>query len=417
MEQWRTVGGYEGLYEVSDQGDVRSARRRKGSRGGPLKQALTGGTSPRLCVVLYKDGKKKTRLVHHLVLEAFTGPRPTGQEACHGPGGALDNRHVNLYWGTREQNQADRVRDGTSNRGERQWQARLTADVVTECRRRYAAGETQVVLAAEFGVSQAHMSAVITGAVWSWLPGAVPIDRARHGRGGAAHHAARLTPELIEQARQRWQAGERQKDIAASMGVAQPTLSAALRGYTWKDQASIERLDRGDAPTVPYVDKSPGRVSLHAKLRSAPDDAVITGWAEDFGDYPNVTYADTPDGLRTLAAILNAECQGQIDPHYIEEQICHEGQHADAARAAGFTKIRYGLGVWRERRDLDIGYEITTRWQVLMEHVAPVRPFTKLMYAAITAAPTRLSAGDEAALREMGYRDAADVAARVRLLS
>lgn len=172
-----------------------------------------------------------------------------------------------------------------------------------------------------------------------------------------------------------------------------------------------------DVATVPYVDKSPGRVALHAKLRDAPDDALIFGWAEDFTDYPNVTYADTPAGLRLLVADLNAECQGDIDPDYIEDQIRHEDDHAEAAREAGFSKIRYGLGIWRERRDLDIGYQVTTRWQVLMEHVAPVRPFTKLMYAEITAAPRRLSVGDEAALREMGYRDAADVAARIGRLA
>jgi hypothetical protein len=168
---------------------------------------------------------------------------------------------------------------------------------------------------------------------------------------------------------------------------------------------------------VPYLDRTPGRIALHARLRDAPDDAQIIGWADDFADYPGVTYADTADGLRALAAILNAECRGGIDPDYIEEQIGHEDQHASAAREAGFSKIRYGLGVWRERRDLDTGHEVTTRWQVCIEYVAPLRPFTKLMYAAITAAPGRLSAGDEAALREMGYRDAADVVARVRLLS
>jgi hypothetical protein len=165
---------------------------------------------------------------------------------------------------------------------------------------------------------------------------------------------------------------------------------------------------------IPYLDRTPGRVDLHAKLRDAPDDAVLVGWAQDFTDYPGVTYADTTDGLRALAAILNAECGGEIDPEYIEDQIRHEDQHAEAAREAGFARIRYGLGVWRERRELEIGYEVTTRWQVCMEHVAPRRPFAKLAYAAITAAPSRLSDGDESALREIGYRDAADVAARLR---
>lgn len=60
---------------------------------------------------------------------------------------------------------------------------------------------------------------------------------------------------------------------------------------------------------------------------------------------------------------------------------------------------------------------MTTHWQVLAVSVAPVRPVTKLMVAAVHAAPTRLTAGDVAALREMGYRDAADVAERISLLA
>jgi hypothetical protein len=235
MGEWRPVVGYEGLYEVSDLGAVRSAGKRKGSRGGPLRPAPTGGASPRLCVVLHKNNVRKTRLVHHLVLEAFIGPRPSPEhEACHGPGGALDNRLVNLRWGTPAQNQADRVRDGTSNRGTRQWQAKLTDEIVLECRRRYAAGETQQVLAAEYGVHQAAMSQAITGASWAWLPDAVPIDRKRHGTQGAAHHSAKLTPEIVEEAHRRNEAGETQRALAAEYGVTQATLWKALNGRTWK---------------------------------------------------------------------------------------------------------------------------------------------------------------------------------------
>jgi hypothetical protein len=168
-EEWRPVPSYEELYVVSDAGGVRSARRRKGSRGNVLSQALTGGRSPRLCVVLYKDGERHTRLVHQLVLEAFHGPR-LGREARHGPGGPFDNRVANLCWGSRADNMGpDRVRDGTSNRGERQWMAKLTADGVREIRRRHAAGETQAALATEYGVGQASVSNLVTGKTWGWL--------------------------------------------------------------------------------------------------------------------------------------------------------------------------------------------------------------------------------------------------------
>ena len=238
--------GYEGLYEVSNLGSVRSAGKRKGSRGGMLRPGLTGGASPRLCVVLYKNGARKTRLVHHLVLEAFDRLREPGEESRHGPGGPFDNRWPeNLKWGTPAENQADRVRDGTSNRGERQWQAKLTAEIVTECRRRYAAGERLGQLAAEFGINPASMSQVVSGATWAWLPGAIPVDPKRHARCGTAHHAAKLTPDVIAEARERCASGEKQRDVAASYGVVQATLWKALNGRTW---AHLQRPRRVTGP-------------------------------------------------------------------------------------------------------------------------------------------------------------------------
>jgi hypothetical protein len=235
MERWRTVAGYEGLYEISDLGNVRSLHRsyKPRLRGDLLTPGVSCG---KMTVVLYKDGGRKTRLVHHLVLDAFTGPCPPGEEARHGPGGALDNRLVNLCWGTHAENEADRVRDGTSNRGERQWQARLTREQVMECRRRYAAGESQGVLAAEFGVSGPTVSNAITGETWSWLPGAVPVDHTRHGRRGTAHHSAKLTPEIVAAAKRRSSAGEYISVLATEYGVTQATMWKAIRGWTWKPQ-------------------------------------------------------------------------------------------------------------------------------------------------------------------------------------
>jgi hypothetical protein len=152
---------------------------------------------------------------------------------------------------------------------------------------------------------------------------------------------------------------------------------------------------------------------LHAALRAAPDDAVTTGWDEDFTDDPDVTYASSPDGLRELAAALNASCQWQIDPDYIESQVRHEQEHAAAALAAGFSKIRYGLFVHRAPRNVPGGVTVRTDWRMMINHVAPAGPVSKLAYAAIVAAPAVLSAGDEEALRVMGYRNAADVTKRI----
>ena len=238
QETWRPVVGYEAWYEVSDLGRVRSLDRytrvRHGLRllrGRILKPGIS---STKRTVVLYRDGDtRKTRLVAHLVLEAFTGPRPSGQQARHGPGLALDDRLANLSWGTRQENCADMVRDGTRLLGEQVTGARLTAEIVSECRRRYLAGETQGVLSAEFGVSRPTLSNAITGKTWYWLPGAVLVDRNTRRQRGTAHNNAKLMPEIIAEARHRNAAGESQYALAAEFGVTQATLWKAIRGKTW----------------------------------------------------------------------------------------------------------------------------------------------------------------------------------------
>lgn len=228
-EAWKPVVGYEGLYTVSDRGNVRT-RRRKGSKGGLLRPGLSAS---HLTVGLYMEGVPRSRLVHHLVLEAFVGPCPPGMEGCHGPGGPLDNRLANLRWDTASANQMDRVRDGTSNRGERQWQSKLTQADVVECRRRYAAGERLAVLVSEYGTTTSGMSLAISGKTWYWLPGAVPVDRKRHGLQGTAHHSAKLTAEIVLECRARYAEGETTYALAEEFGVKQPSMQKAIAGKSW----------------------------------------------------------------------------------------------------------------------------------------------------------------------------------------
>jgi hypothetical protein len=113
-ERWAEVPGYEGLYEVSDQGRVRSLYRqtRAGIRGGgELKPGV--GSDGYLLVVFSRDGKTKTQRVHQLVLRAFVGEPPPGAEVAHENGQQQDNRLVNLSYKTRRGNMLDSVRHGT----------------------------------------------------------------------------------------------------------------------------------------------------------------------------------------------------------------------------------------------------------------------------------------------------------------
>ena len=174
-ERWLPVVRWEGRYEVSDQGNVRSLWAPNGPRRLPraLKQRVHAPAPDGRMVVQLHDGRHRrpeTRLVHHLVLEAFVGPRPDGQETRHGPGWALDNRLVNLCWGTHVDNVGvDKVRDGTNLFGERHPGEKLTEADVHEIRRRRKGGEMMKVLAREFGVDAANISAIVNGKSWKWL--------------------------------------------------------------------------------------------------------------------------------------------------------------------------------------------------------------------------------------------------------
>lgn len=119
METWRDVSGYEGAYEVSDLGNVRSVTRwvpygrYKGMtyKGRPLK--LTQIKNGYLTIKFAFAGRTRTTYVHETVLKAFEGPRPHTEargEIRHLDGVKTNNTLSNLKYGTINENAADRVR-------------------------------------------------------------------------------------------------------------------------------------------------------------------------------------------------------------------------------------------------------------------------------------------------------------------
>jgi hypothetical protein len=124
IETWKAVVGFEGQYEVSDKGRVRSLdcervyerndqysgrlitvrRRHKG-------RMLRPGRMPsgHLSVAL---GKGNSVCVHVIVLDAFIGPCPPGHESLHRDDVPSNNDLNNLRWGTRSENLHDAIRNG-----------------------------------------------------------------------------------------------------------------------------------------------------------------------------------------------------------------------------------------------------------------------------------------------------------------
>lgn len=106
VEEFRDIPGFPG-YSVSSFGRVLSYRHR---RQRELVQHLD--TVGRFIVRLSRNGRGYTLRVHRLVLDAFVGPRPPGMVGCHRNDDASNNRLDNLYWGTPQENAADRRRNG-----------------------------------------------------------------------------------------------------------------------------------------------------------------------------------------------------------------------------------------------------------------------------------------------------------------
>ncbi len=111
--EWRDVPGWEGKYQVSSDGAVRSVDRilkTKVCRGRirRLRKAVGGKYT---MVGLWDTGRQETRYVHDLVMISFVGPKPEGLEVCHYDDDGTNNRLSNLRYDTHQANGLDRYRN------------------------------------------------------------------------------------------------------------------------------------------------------------------------------------------------------------------------------------------------------------------------------------------------------------------
>lgn len=176
LERWLPVVGFEGLYSVSDLGRLRRESKvvsRKTTAGYRISEKImspgAGVKSGYFSVILSKDGATSTHYVHHLVLGAFVGARPVGQEACHGDGDRGNNAAANLRWDTRKANHADKKLHGTGTVGERHPGAKLSDPMVASLRKRRAEGASFTTLSNEFGITRMTAHRAATGASWSHI--------------------------------------------------------------------------------------------------------------------------------------------------------------------------------------------------------------------------------------------------------
>jgi len=172
MEEWRAIPGYEGFYEASELGAIRSVDRTiNHSRGGDLKCFRKGRIlSPTLnkrngylCVNLCLKGVTKTRRVNRLICLAFHLNPDNKPYVNHKDGDKTNNAKDNLEWSTAQENVLHAIEYGFSNPSAIKHPKIFTQADLFMVHKMIREGCTQNQIASYFSVCQPTISRLING--------------------------------------------------------------------------------------------------------------------------------------------------------------------------------------------------------------------------------------------------------------
>lgn len=198
QELWLPVVGWEGLYEVSDHGRVRSLPRTRRNRvyGGKLMLGVRRGPYWAARLRDASTGRQALENVHVLIAAAFIGPRPAGQVVRHGPNGSLDNSVGNLCYGTQKENHEDKRRDGTWAIADTAARRILTSTQVIEI---YTSTEPSPALAARYGVNETTIRKIWTRKNWGSITCHLPSRAVRVVRASRlSRQSFPASPSLVQ---------------------------------------------------------------------------------------------------------------------------------------------------------------------------------------------------------------------------
>ena len=170
-EIWKDIPNYEGYYQASSLGRVKSLERHiiyKDGRERTYPSAIIKDRDKQntaRIVTLKKDNKGKTFKVHYLVMLAFVGERPEKYHICHIDGNYKNNNLKNLKYDTISENRIDNYRYGSKvSKG------KLSLKEVLEIRDLYTNNiYTQKELVDIYNVNQSCISKIIRRENFSWL--------------------------------------------------------------------------------------------------------------------------------------------------------------------------------------------------------------------------------------------------------
>lgn len=170
-EIWKDIPGYEGRYQASTEGRIRSVdhRVRLVAHGTETTRLMRGRVlrpgryckSGHVSVVLGQGAAGAP--VHQLIARTFLGPVPNGCEVCHNDGNPKNNRLDNLRYDTRTENILDEYY------AERTPKGKLDINRVREIRELIQAGYSGAEISRMFKISQTRVSRIKLGRTYAWL--------------------------------------------------------------------------------------------------------------------------------------------------------------------------------------------------------------------------------------------------------
>ncbi|WP_289764427.1 HNH endonuclease [uncultured Duncaniella sp.] len=168
-EIWVDIQNYEGKYQISNKGHVKSLERDVTRVGYSYRlperimSLWSGTTSLYDCIRLYSGGVGKKFSVHRLVAQHFLPKWDPAMEINHIDGNRYNNTVDNLELCTHQRNMEHAIAEGLKNDyGEKSRNAKLTNVQAEEIRKKYlAGGVSQQALAAKYGVCRQTVSAII----------------------------------------------------------------------------------------------------------------------------------------------------------------------------------------------------------------------------------------------------------------
>lgn len=171
-EVWKPVVGYEGEYEVSNLGRIKSKARtiihgHTGTRIIPETiRKIQTRSHGRKYVLL---SNKRPIAIHRAVAEAFIGPCPDGCNCNHIDGDPANNRVENLEWITHSENMKHAYRNGLTPVGEKRGNSKLTNSTAASIKKMLRDGVRVFEVAKHFCLHKSTVQNIKNGSCWAHI--------------------------------------------------------------------------------------------------------------------------------------------------------------------------------------------------------------------------------------------------------